>query len=167
MHILVMDQPPMNLKRAQMIIDAETETSLSLFEPISHLPTKIYQTVLKRAFDMLLSRPFATTGHRRSTYSPIVHVIFTRLSASHPVLPRNTLLHPEYHGQLPFGRATTGSLHFDLDWSSIHRARKLSACLIEHNLLVSQCRKLITQNGTNATKLRLLHKSSPSFSKIP
>ena len=98
MHILVMDQPPMNLKRAQMIIDAETETSLSLFEPISHLPTKIYQTVLKRAFDMLLSRPFATTGHRRSTYSPIVHVIFTRLSASHPVLPpKHALLYPGYH----------------------------------------------------------------------
>ena len=95
MHILVVDQPPMNLKRAQMIIDAETETSLSLFEPISHLPTKIYQTVLKRAFDMLHSRPFATTrtGHRRSTYSPIVHVIFT-----HPVLPpKHARLYPGYH----------------------------------------------------------------------
>ena len=40
MHILVMDQPPMNLKRAQVIIEVETETSLSIYQPISHLPSK-------------------------------------------------------------------------------------------------------------------------------
>ena len=90
MHILVVDQPPMNLKRAQMIIDAETKTSsLYLSQSVICLPS-FYQTVLKNAFE--------TTGHRRSTYSPIVHVIFRRLSASHPVLPpKHALLYPGYH----------------------------------------------------------------------
>jgi hypothetical protein len=39
MHI-VMDHPPMKLKRDQMIIKAETKTILSLFEPINHLAIK-------------------------------------------------------------------------------------------------------------------------------
>ena len=168
MHILVVDQPPMNLKRAQMIIDAETETSLSLFEPISHLPAKILPDGSKTRFRHAPLSTFRNYWAQALNLQPNC-ACYIYASSTTPETRSIVPWVPWAHrrGQIPIVRPA-GSLHFDLDWSSIHQARKLSACLIEHNnLLVAHCRKLITQNGTNATKLRLLHKSSPSFSKIP